>query len=158
MGQCLFIREEANQTIVPVRTVDGVNIGDMTAYDSGYAISAADFAWNTDLATTQTDFVSNLLGHSYQYKKAGETSVYGANQANTLGISTSGVFEADCAATTFNVGDYVGMAKASGNALLPQTVASVPSLARAIGVVVEAGTNLTRVKFRLLSKVLPLAR
>ena len=158
MGQCLYIRESANQTIIPVRTADGVNIGDIVAYDSGYAISAADFVWNTDLATTQTDFVSNLLGHSYQYKAALSDQVYGANQPNTLGVSTSGVYEADCASTTFNVGDYVGMAKASGNALLPQTVASVPSLARAIGVVVEAGANLTRVKFRLLSKVLPLAR
>jgi hypothetical protein len=159
MGQCLYIRESANQTIVPVLTATAVNIGDICGLSAaGNAFPAKDTVWNTDLATTQTDFVALLLGHSYQYKAALSDQVYGANQPNTLGVSSTGVYEADCASTTFKVGDYVGMAKDTGNALVSQTVASVPTLARAIGVVVEAGSSLTRVKFRLLSTKLPLAR
>lgn len=160
MGQCLYIREEANQCIVPVLTATAVNIGDIVGDDgSGNALPASSASfWNTDLATSQTGFATALVGHSYQYKAALSNQVYGANQANTLGVSSSGVYEADCAATTFKVGDYVGMAKDTGNNLLAQTVASVPTLARAVGVVVEAGANLTRVKFRLLSTKLPLAR
>jgi hypothetical protein len=57
------------------------------------------------------------------------------------------------------VGEFVGLAKdPAGNLLLSQTVVKVATMALAIGVVVEAGVSLTRVKFRLLPSKVPFAR
>ena len=142
---------------MPVATATGVEIGDMCAIVAGEAVPAEDFTWAGSKGATQYNFVAALGGHSFQYKEANVASVYGNTSSNILGLSTSGVFKADVqSATTFAVGDYVGLAKSTtSNILLNQTVEKVASLPLAIGVVVEAGVDLEQVLFRLLPTVVP---
>jgi hypothetical protein len=161
MGQCLYIRESNNPITVPAVTADLYEIGDICALSAaGNAVTGAAFTWNTDLATTQTDFATAFLGHCYQYKAALSDQVYGNSLAGVIGVSSSGTYEADVqTATTLKVGEFVGLAKdPAGNLLLSQTVVKVATMALAIGVVVEAGVSLTRVKFRLLPSKVPFAR
>lgn len=159
MATSQYIREAVNPTVVPVATASEVNIGDFCALVSGECVPAVDFTWTSNLATTQTNFAAAFLGHSPQYKKAAQAYVYGNGTDNVITMSTSGVYEADLdTGTTLEVGDFVGMAKDTGNNLLSQTVAKVDAVAKAIGVVVEAGASLTRCRFRLLPTVVPFAR
>jgi len=159
MATSQYIREAVNPTVVPVATASEVNIGDFCALVAGECVPAVDFTWTSNLATTQTNFAAAFLGHSPQYKKAAQSYVYGNGTDNVITMSTSGVYEADLdTATTLAVGDWVGMAKDTGNNLLSQTVAKVDAVAKAIGTVVEAGTSLTRCRFRLLPTVVPFAR
>ena len=73
--------------------------------------------WTTDLPTTQTAFHAAFLGVAMQRSRSTDT--------DPIRVATSGVFEMACAAATFNIGDLVGPAKDTGNALLNQTVAAV---------------------------------
>ena len=158
MAVSQYIREANNAVFPPVATATLVEIGDFCALVSGEVIPGADFTWDTNLATTQTNFADAFLGHSFQYKKADVARVYGNSTDNIIGASTSGVYEAQ-SATTFDVGEFVGLAKnPSSNALLSQTVVKVDAVAKSIGVVVEAGVDLERVRFRLLPTVVPFAR
>lgn len=84
--------------------------------------------------------------------------VFGNASDNVIRIDAGGVFEFDCASATFEVGDLVGCAKQSGNALEDQKVVAVASEALAIGRVTQRGTSITRVKIQILSKLNPLAR
>lgn len=158
---CLYIREDNQPITVPCVTADLYEIGDICALNaSGEAVTGANFTWNTDLATTQTDFATAFLGHCYQYKAAATNQVYGNSLAGVIGVSTAGTYSAPLqSATTLKVGDFVGLAKnPSSNALLSQVVVKVASMAEAIGVVVEAGTNLTTALFRILPSAVPFAR
>lgn len=158
---CLYIREDNMPITVPCVTADLYEIGDIVALTAaGEAKTGANFTWDTDLATTQTDFATAFLGHCYQYKSAATNQVYGNSLAGVIGVSTAGTYSAPLqSATTLKIGDFVGLAKnPSSNALLSQVVVKVASMALAIGVVVEAGTSLTTAMFRLLPSTVPFAR
>jgi hypothetical protein len=73
-------------------------------------------------------------------------------------LGRNSVFEFDCASATFAVGDYVGPAKDTGNALLDNKVVAVGGEALAIGRVYASGASITRVKVRVFSKLLGVAR
>lgn len=159
--KCFYIREESSPITVPCVTADLYEIGDICALNaSGEAVPGAAFTWNTDLATTQTDFATAFLGHCYQYKAALSNQVYGNSLAGVIGISSSGTYSAPLQSpTTLKVGDFVGLAKdPAGNYLMSQTVVKVASMALAIGVVVEAGVSLDTAVFRLLPSTVPFAR
>lgn len=160
MGQALYIREESNPVLAPAGTATAFNIGDFVSFDGTNAVPGASWTWDTSKAVTQAAFVAGFLGHCYQFKAAGSAQVYGNSDANAIGVSTSGTYQADVqSATTFELGDYVGLAKnPDSNALLSQVVEKVDDADHAIGVCVEAGANLSQVKFRILSKKLPLSR
>jgi len=160
MGQCIYIREENNPIVSGADTAVLYNIGDLVAYDSGNSVPGASWVWDTNKSTTQTNFATAFLGHCFQYKAAGTAQVYGNSLPNVIGVSSTGTYEADVqSATTFVLGDFVGLAKnPSSNALLSQVVEKVADAAHAVGVVVEEGVDLTRVKFRILSSVTPLSR
>lgn len=159
--QCLYIREETNPVTVGFDPALEYNIGDIVAFDAaGLVVSGADFTWDTDLATTQTNFAAALAGHTPQYKKAGDTQVYGNGQAEAIVVSTSGTYLAPLqSATTFKPGEFVGLAKnPSSNHLLSQVFVKVADINKAVGVVVEPAVSATQVYFRLLPAVLPFAR
>lgn len=160
MAVSQYIREAANPVFAPIATATELDIGDFCALVAGEVVPGASFTWDTNKATTQTSFATAFLGHSYQYKAANSATVYGNSSSNIAGVSTSGIYEADLqSATTLAVGDFIGLAKnASANELLSQTVEKVDAVAKAIGVVVTAGTSLERAQFRLLPSVVPFAR
>lgn len=147
-----------NPTIATVATAKAVAVGDICGMSSGTLVKASDETWDTNLATTQTNFVTKFLGVSGQQKDANVARVFGNATDNVIRVDAGGVFTFDCASATFEVGDLVGCAKQSGNALEDQKVVSVASEALAIGRVVERGTSITRVKIQILSKLNPLAR
>lgn len=160
MGYCIYTREESNPIVSGADEALLYNIGDLVAYDSGLAVPGADWTWDTNLATTQTNFAAAFLGHCFQFKAAGSAQVYGNSTSGTIGVSSTGTFEADVdEETTFSLGEFVGLAKnTSSNNLVSQVVAKVDTLAKAIAVVVEEGVDLTRVKFRILSSIVPMSR
>jgi hypothetical protein len=147
-----------NPTIATVATAKAVAVGDIVGMSSGTLVKASDETWDTNLATTQTNFVTKFLGVSGQQKDANVARVFGNASDNVIRIDAGGVFEFDCASATFEVGDLVGCAKQSGNALEDQKVVAVASEALAIGRVTQRGTSITRVKIQILSKLNPLAR
>lgn len=130
--------------VVPTSTI---NSGDFVANVTNKAVPAGAFTWTTDLATTQTNFAAAFLGASESRSIAADTDT----RALRVAVNMDGTYEVDCASATFTVGQYVGLAKAAGNNLLPSTVVGVASKALAIGVVLEAGTALTKVKIRLIN-------
>lgn len=146
-----------NPVVAPVATAKAIQVGDLVALSSGSAISAADFAWDTNLATTQTAFASALLGVSGQFKKADTALVYGNSVANQIRVDCSGVFQGDYTGSALLVGDFVGPTN-SGNNLVPQSLVKVASAALAIGRVVEALSGTGTVKFQLLSGQNPVAK
>lgn len=147
-----------NPTIATVATAKAVAVGDLCGMSSGTLVKASDTTWNTDLATTQSDFRALFLGVSGQQKDANLARVFGNATDNVIRIDAGGVFTFDCASATFEVGDFVGAAKQSGNALEDQKVVKVSTEATAIGRVVERGTSITRVKIQILSVLNPIAR
>jgi hypothetical protein len=154
-----FVSGDTVNTVAPVLTAQAVAVGDIVGLSAaGNVVRAEDTVWNTDLATTQSDFVDVFLGISTQRKTANVALVPGNSAANLIVASTAGRYTAACAATTFLVGDYVGPAKnPASNNLVSQVVAKVATAAGAIGVVTRAGTNLTTVQFDLLSTKVPKA-
>lgn len=127
---------------VPTATV--VEIGDLI---SDAPESAADTAWDTDLATTQEAFHDVFLGASGQQSRAGDIVAVRAN--------TRGVHKFDCASAAFDLGDLVGPAKASGNALENQKVVAVGAENLAVGrVVKQYDSATTTVLVELISTVI----
>lgn len=151
-----YIKGDAAPEMMTVATAQAVAVGDIVALTTNTITRAFDTVWDTDLATTQTDFVAlPFVGVAAQTKLANVARVFGNGADNVIRVDTAGVFEFDIASATVEVGNLVGPAKDTGNNLLSQTVAVVSALTKAIGVVVERGTTVTRVKVRLLSKAVP---
>lgn len=128
---------------VPTNTI---NIGDFVFNASGKVRPAATFTWNTDLATTQTAFAAAFVGVSEDRSRAGVDDTRDLR----LAVNMDGTYEVDADSATYTINQYVGMAKATGNALLSSKVAGVSGRTLAVGVVVENTTG-TRVKIRLLN-------
>lgn len=146
-----------NPVVAPVATAKAIAVGDLVALSSGSAISASDFTWDTNLATTQTAFASAFLGVSGQAKIANTALVYGNSVANQIRVDCSGIFQGDYTGSALLVGDFVGPTAVS-SVLQPQSLVKVASAALAIGRVVEALAGTGTVKFQLLSSQNPVAR
>jgi hypothetical protein len=127
----------------PTNTIQS---GDFVANVSDKAVPASAFTWTTDLATTQTNFAASFLGAS-ESRSLPEADIRGMRVA----VNMDGTYEVDCTSANYTVGQYVGLAKDTGNNLLSSKVEACTTKVRAIGVVLEAGTSLTRVKIRLIN-------
>lgn len=146
-----------NPVMAEVATASAIALGDLVAQVSGEAVSAADFTWTTDLATTQTNFASAFLGLSGQTKLATVAKIYGNSEANQIRIDCSGIYEGDYTGVALVIGDYIGPSSAASK-LLPQSLVKVASAALAIGRVVESLAGNGTVKFQLLSKLNSVSR
>ena len=140
-----------NPVMAEVDTTSAIALGDLVAQVSGEVISAADFTWDTDLATTQANFADVFLGVSGQTKLEDVAKIYGNSVANQIRIDCSGIYEGTYAtASALVIGDYVGPSSAA-SLLLPQTLVKVATANLAIGRVVESLAGVGTVKFQLLS-------
>lgn len=153
-----YLYGETNPIDTPIATAKAVDTGNLVGLSSGTLVNASDETWDTNLATTQVNFVTKYLGVAAQTKDASTAQIRGNSIANRCRVDTDGVFLFATASASYEVGDYVGPAKASGNALLNDTVAAVAALDKAIGYVVEKTTSSTTVKVRLQSVKAPNAR
>lgn len=134
---------------VPTATVieRGDLIATKAASDPGDPYSAADQAWDTDLATTQTAFALRFLGVALDRSRSGDVDPIRAN--------TSGVHKFSCASAAWELGALVGPAKQSGNLLENQKVASVATEALAIGRIAKRyGSAVTEVEVEVFSRLM----
>ena len=146
-----------NPVMAEVDTTSAIALGDLVAQVSGEAISATDFTWTTDLATTQGNFTTAFLGLSGQTKLADVAKIYGNSVANQIRIDCSGIYEGDYTGSALVIGDYVGPSSAA-SVLLPQSLVKVATASLAIGRVVESLAGNGTVKFQLLSKINAVSR
>jgi hypothetical protein len=152
-----YLYGENNPASAPVATASAIEVGDILGYTSGNVYLASAETWDTNLATTQTAFATKFLGLSGQKKLAGESRVHGNSTDNIIRVDCSGVFEFDASSATYVIGDFVGPAKDTGNALLPGTLAKVSGVALAVGRVIENTTG-TKIKVQLLSTLNPVSK
>jgi hypothetical protein len=146
--------------MVPINVAKTAAVGDLMGIASGSAVKASEQAWTTDLATTQTAFANLFAGASAQAKEANKP-VFGNTGSNEgkIRVDAGGVRKYAATAGTYVIGQLVGPAKQTGNALEDQKVDIVASEALAIGRIVGGeGVNPTEVFVELLSKLLPAAR
>lgn len=131
----------------PVASAVAIEIGDLIYAASGLPRPASALAWDTSLAVTQEAFHDAFLGVAGQQSRVGDD--------DAIRYATSGVFEFDCASASFAVGDLVGPAKQSGNALESQKVVAVATPNLAIGRVAEVATNATKVLVEIMGVLTP---
>lgn len=159
MAEPRYVQGDIRPRECTIATAKTINKGDLAGLSSNTIVKPSDIAWDTNLATTQTAFVNTFVGVSNQWKTdSTKARIFGNSADNVLIVAAGGVWEFDCASTTFEVGDLVGPAKDTGNALLNDRVVAVGSEALAIGRVAKRGTSITRVQVELLPKLTPAAR
>ena len=156
MGIPNFCRGDVNAIPAPFTTGSVFALGEVCALVSNKAIPASAFTWDTDLATTRTNFVAALLGVSLQqHLSTTSGSVYGNGTDNRIMLGTTGEYWFAVSGTAAAFGDWVCLAKnPSSNALLPATVEKVTTEATAIGRCVEV-VSASLVIVRLKQVVIP---
>ena len=87
------VRVDANTTI---------NAGDLLWLDISVARPASDFAWNTDLPTTQAEFAAKFLGVAHQPSSVGETLPI------SVDVSPQSVYELDVSPGSYELGQALG--------------------------------------------------
>lgn len=129
-----------------VASVTVVEIGDMLSLNTSdeEVKPASDFTWNSNLATTQAGFADVFLGIAVEKSASGDTADI------SVDISADSVYEFAVSSAAYKIGTTLGPAKASGNALVNQTLASAvaaSSVARAVFSSNGASVTRLRVKF-----------
>jgi len=137
-------RHDGLTELMAVDAATVIEVGDMLFLDTDDVKPAGSFTWNTDLATTQAGFKDLFVGIALTAHPAGV--------AGKVTVMTLGVFEMESPSTAWHPGALVGADKASGNALLPQTVETAAA-ASAVGIVRDEGTK-TRVRVFFVSQLL----
>jgi hypothetical protein len=112
--------------MLPVASATVIEIGDLVGLDGGAAAPASAFEDQGTEAANQEAFHDAFVGVAMQHSPAGST--------DPVRIATSGVFEFDCAAAAFELGDLVGVDEAaSGTALEDQVGVEVATANLAVG-------------------------
>lgn len=85
----------------------------------GYADLIENFTWDTDLTTTQAELAVLFAGVSVGTSVAASTDA----RALKMLVETRGVFQFACTSAQYSFGQWLGPAKAGGNALTQNLVA-----------------------------------
>lgn len=135
---------ESIESPFPASTANAV--GDLLWWDNSAKV-AKKASVRTDLGSVplnQADFVPLFLGVAADQRLSAETSTGNSSKRRLI---LEGVFDCDCAAAQFEVGDYVGVARSSTPANEDQKVVAVAGPHLAIGRVVKReGSNVTKVR------------
>jgi len=139
---------EPNPVVAAVDEATVVEISDAVYLSSGEVLPASTAAlWDTDTATTQEALHDAFLGIAAQRSRDSDEA--------DLRINTSGRYEFDCDAATFELGDLVGLAKATGDNLESQKVVAVATENLAIGrIAKQYSSNTTRVLVEVMSTLM----
>jgi predicted RecA/RadA family phage recombinase len=117
---------DTNPVMLPVDSATAIEIGDLLYLATDDVRPASQQADQSTLALNQDMFHGNFAGVAMQSSPAGETG--------SIRVATTGVFEFDCAAATFEVGDTIGPDEnAGGTALEDQAVIAASGESEAIG-------------------------
>jgi hypothetical protein len=121
----------------------------LTTSDVTALAPASVFTWDTDLATTQAAFITKFAGMSDSRSRAATTDA--RDLRVSFNCDPTAVYEFElAAAANLEIGDYIGIAKAAGNALTNKVVA-VATRSLAIGQVVEDLTSGTKIRAILVN-------
>lgn len=141
-------------------TTNSVVQGAPVAGVAGNAVPASAFTWTTDEATTRTNFVAAFLGMSESRSRQGinvSLGNIGAGDSRdaTIEVNMDGSYELDIATgTAIAVGDFIGCAKAAGNALV-DTFKKVTVRTEACFIAVEPMLSTgVRVRARLINTLI----
>jgi hypothetical protein len=137
--------------VLPFPASTAYAIGDLLYIDSGVPKKASAKTDSGSLIGNQRDFAATFLGVAGDQRLATETST--GNDAQRMIIS-DGVFLADCASATFEIGDLVGVDRNTGATVnYNQQVAKVTNPNLAIGYVLKRyASATTTVLVRLMGK------
>lgn len=137
-----------NPVLLAVDSATVIEIGDLVYLDTDDAKPASSLSDGGTVALNQEALHDSFAGVAMQASASGETT--------PIRVATSGVFEFDCAAATFEVGALIGGAENSaGDALENQQVIAAPAVNRAIGRCARrATTSTTRVLVDIVSTVM----
>lgn len=146
-------------TEVPIATAKALTDYVACAVQSGTLTLPSDQAWNTDEATTRSDFVATFVGINAQLKQANVARIPGNSQDNVVVIENQGEYDVVVESATYAIGDYLGPSKAAGNALIDTSFKKVTPVAGACFIVVKNyGTATTLVRARVVSTKVPAAK
>jgi len=125
---------DTNPVIAAVDSETVIEIGDLVWQDTDDAKPASAQTDQESEEANQELLADKFLGVAMQRSRAGETL--------PIRVATTGVFEFDCPAGTFELGDLVGADENSaGTALLNQQIAKVTAAKCAIGRVARREAN-----------------
>lgn len=134
----------------PTPASTAIAIGDLLFNNSGTMAKASAQTDQGSEVLNQRLFASLFLGVMADQRLSTETDT-----GDRL-VRGDVIVDADCASTTWAVGDLVGAVEDSGGANLEnQKVAKVTDASLAIGYCVKAGTSVTTVRCRLISRYTP---
>ncbi|MGA2031675.1 MAG: capsid cement protein [Thermoguttaceae bacterium] len=117
---------DTNPVVAAVDPATVIEIGDLLWQDVNNAKPASAQANLGSAAVDQETFTAKFLGVAMQRSRQGD--------GTPVRVATTGVFELDCAAGTFELGDMVAVAvNAASGTLLDQQVVKTPGSRYAIG-------------------------
>ena len=102
-----------------------IEAGDLVWLDTDDAKPASDFAWTTNLATTQGNFAAKFLGVAHQQSRSGDTDPI------SVDVSPHSVYEFNVNSASYEVGALLGPDESSST-LMNQQLEAVGSAAAAI--------------------------
>lgn len=119
MASRQLYRKSRGKIRLPVDSAQVVDQGDLVWLNTDDVRPASAFTYvSSNLAGTQANFAGKFVGVAAEASAAGDT--------DDITVDTEGVFEFDCAAAQFEVGDRVGVDdNAGGTALVDQQVIAI---------------------------------
>lgn len=130
---------DTNPVMLPVESDTDLEIGDLVYLDTGSAKPASALPDQGTTTLNQAGFQDAFVGVAMQASPVGDT--------RSVRIATTGVFEFDCDAATWELGDLIAAAAdGSGDFLIDQKVDGVATVSAAVGrCAKQAPTAATRV-------------
>lgn len=117
---------DTNPVMLPVDSATVIEIGDLVYMETDDARPASSQADQGTETANQQAFHSKFVGVAMQSSASGDY--------RSIRIATAGVFEYECATSTFEVGDLIGPDEnLGGDGLEDQTVVAVATAGEAIG-------------------------
>ena len=143
-----WVHGDTAHVLAPVASATVIEIGDLVFYDTNTTKSAVMQANQSTKELNQSTFAGKFLGVAMQASPAGSDV--------SIRVATAGVFEYNCPATAFELGNYVGIGVKSGNTGLEnQVLEKVTAANGAIGRVSRReATATTTVQVQLKSTVM----
>src|SRR4051794_25462213 len=138
---------DTSPVLLAVDSATVIEIGDLLFLDTENAKPASEQADQLSESANQLEFASKFAGVAMRRSRAGDTA--------PIRVATTGVFQFECAASTFEVGDLLGPHEdGGGTQLVNQEVVSVAATNLAIGRCVKRSpTNTTSVLVDIVSMV-----
>ncbi len=117
---------DTNPVVAAVDAATVIEIGDLVYLDTDDAKPASSLADQESETANQQALADVFLGVAMQRSRSGDT--------DPIRVATTGVFEFDCPAGTFELGNLIGVDEnTAGNALLDQQVDKVAAAKYAVG-------------------------